>query len=319
MHKIKTYLYGNYWSSFKEFDKRIQDEFKIKYTYYKKAKQENKSTWNNRYKILENKISKLYSEYYHLNLREKNKYAYIFKEYQEKLQDIIVNFNIQEHNEFQKIFEVEQLKKKQLQEEEYLKQEKEKIYKDAIKKYGLKIYHYKNKKLTKEEVGFRYERYVGYKLESYGWNVAYHGIAKGKQDRGIDLIATRKNFALVVQCKNYASDHEVHENTVNQLLGSLEIFKKQHTSFTHIEAYLYTANNNLDDFAKEAVALHKITHVVLPYDKNYPLVKCNTNADTKEKIYHVPGNASYDKIKKSDYYCETPREAEILGYRAAVN
>jgi hypothetical protein len=318
-HKIKNYLYSNYWNTFKKFDEKIQKEFKEKYTYYKSANENHTRTLNHRYQTLKNKISKLYLEYYSLNLRDQNQFHPIFKKYQNELKELILDFNINEHNQFQKKLENEFFTAQQNQETEYIKRKKARDYDEAIQKYGQKIYQYKNKKLTKEDIGFRYERFVGYYLESYGWDIDYHGISKGKRDRGIDLIATRGKFALVVQCKNYANHHEVHENTINQLLGSLEIFKKRHPSFSNVQAYLYTSNNNLDDYAQEAVSLHKITHVVLAYDKNYPLVKCNTNSDTKEKIYHVPGNASYDKIKKCDCYCETPKEAERLGYRAAIN
>ena len=59
--------------------------------------------------------------------------------------------------------------------------------------------------------------------------------------------------------------------------------------------------------------------VSMPMDLGYPLVKCNVNRG--EKIYHLPFDQQYDRVKivaaKSEYYVGTAKEAEAKGFRRA--
>jgi hypothetical protein len=54
----------------------------------------------------------------------------------------------------------------------------------------------------------------------------------------------------------------------------------------------------------------------------YPLVKCNVAARSQEKIYHMPFDQQYDKIKiesnRGEAYAQTAAEAEKLGFRRAM-
>lgn len=184
--------------------------------------------------------------------------------------------------------------------------------------------NYKNKThISPEEAGLRYERYIGYLLEMQGYRVDYHGALKGKKDKGIDIIATLKNKAYIIQCKRYSNQHEVHENTINQLIGSLSTYKRKNSNYTDIRCFLYTTNNNLDKDAQETLELHfEIQHIVKPYDKDYPMVKCNIGKN-QEKIYHIPNDALYDRIKietkKGEFYCYSEQEAEKHGFRRSKN
>jgi hypothetical protein len=58
----------------------------------------------------------------------------------------------------------------------------------------------------------------------------------------------------------------------------------------------------------------------LHLDKSYPLIKCNING--KEKIYHLPFDQQYDRIKikfkDGECYVHTVAEAEKLGFRRAM-
>lgn len=55
--------------------------------------------------------------------------------------------------------------------------------------------------------------------------------------------------------------------------------------------------------------------------KNYPMIKCNINPTTKEKIYHLPFDQQYDKtiiIKNSgEFYAKDVKEAVSKGFRRA--
>lgn len=194
-----------------------------------------------------------------------------------------------------------------------------------IKKYGSELAKYISERgLSSEELGKRYERYIGYKFESMKYKVVYHGIKHGKEDRGIDLIAEAKDHVAIVQCKRRGQSSQIHENTITQLIGTLATYKKEHQNIKKsIECFLYTQNDNLDDAAKKTLLLHsdEITHMVEPYPfdvgKSYPLIKCNVG--DKDKIYHLPTDSQYDKIKieikKKEFFVETIEEAEKLGFR----
>jgi len=59
---------------------------------------------------------------------------------------------------------------------------------------------------------------------------------------------------------------------------------------------------------------------VIPYDNDYPLIKCNINDKTGDQIYHLPNVGMYDRIKielkKGELYVHEIEDAEALGFRA---
>ncbi|MDL0088496.1 restriction endonuclease [Campylobacter gastrosuis] len=172
-----------------------------------------------------------------------------------------------------------------------------------------------------EEIGARYERYIGYLYEISGYDVTYNGIIMGKKDDGIDIIAKKKNEMIIIQCKWYKEESEIHNNTIRQLNDNLNDYTQDNPN-KKVIARLYSVYDNLDEQAKAKIARTQIEHIILPYDNNYPKIKCNTNKDTNEKIYHLPGVGQYDRIKmhqKNKFYIKTISEAEKLGFRLSYN
>ena len=57
------------------------------------------------------------------------------------------------------------------------------------------------------------------------------------------------------------------------------------------------------------------------FDQNYPSIKCNIGRESNEKIYHLPFDQQYDRIKiekeRGELYCATVKEAEEAGFRRA--
>ena len=50
------------------------------------------------------------------------------------------------------------------------------------------------------------------------------------------------------------------------------------------------------------------------------MIKCNINTNTEERIYHLPFDQQYDKIKidkPGEFYAMTVKEAEEKGFRRA--
>lgn len=169
------------------------------------------------------------------------------------------------------------------------------------------------------EIGRDYERYIGYLFDMDGWNVEYHGIVEGLADLGRDLIATRADRIVIVQCKCWSSEKRIHEKHVFQLFGTVEAYKLDHGTNT-VQGLLVTSTE-LSDRAKRVA-----DHLKLPYWQNktlerYALIKCNVSHRDGTKIYHLPFDQQYDRTtideQRRECYVETVAEAEQLGFRRA--
>lgn len=86
--------------------------------------------------------------------------------------------------------------------------------------------------IKNEEKGINLELLTGRKFEELGYKVEYNGLEKGKLDAGIDLICTKENEILLLQCKNYSKPKSItHE----------------HIKIFHSNAMKYIKTNNLDE------------------------------------------------------------------------
>ena len=62
----------------------------------------------------------------------------------------------------------------------------------------------------------------------------------------------------------------------------------------------------------------RVEHIALQSD--YPMIKCNINRSTGERIYHLPFDQQYDRVRivgSHECYVRTVEEAEKLGFRRA--
>lgn len=194
-------------------------------------------------------------------------------------------------------------------------------------RYGndLARYIHPGHNLSSEELGKRYERYIGYLYEIEGYSVTYHGIRKGVEDEGVDIIAENKKEVAIVQCKRCGKDNKVRYKAISVLHSEVVSRAEKNKKDTH--GVLYTSNDNLDEMSQKKIIEKSIKHFIVPYPfdikQEYPLIKCNISGKNKEKIYHLPVDGSYDQIKieihKGEFYTHTPKEAEALGFRRAKN
>lgn len=188
------------------------------------------------------------------------------------------------------------------------------------------------------EIGKMYERYVGYLYELKSYKVEYVGIEKGFEDLGRDLICRNERETLVVQCKYWASYKEIREAHINQLYGTtvkhfIDEFKSRSEKLKNtlfpdllsrgevkIKPVFFTStqlSNTAEDFAN-ALGIQIIQKH--PFDQNYPMIKCNLNSQTGEKIYHLPIDQQYDNVlmqNEKRIYVKTVKEAMDLGCRRA--
>ena len=173
---------------------------------------------------------------------------------------------------------------------------------------------------SKWHVGIMYERYVGYIYEKEGYTVNYHGAKEGKRDMGRDLIASKGNLVVVIQCKYWSQFKSVFENEIFQFFGTVFQYKKQNKG-KRVRGIFYTTTKVSDlarDFAEELGIELKENFKM---DKTYPCIKCNVSGVNKTKIYHLPFDQQYDHVliepKKGEFYCKTAQEAEKNGFRRA--
>ena len=198
-------------------------------------------------------------------------------------------------------------------------------------KYQLALDRYKNRNKSNAEIGRDFERYVGYQYEKKGYFVEYRGIVDGFEDRGRDLLCHKGRTTLVIQCKYWSQKKEIHENHINQLFGTtVKYFLEKYPDATFVDFFkalqngminpVFITSTVLSETAKEFAASLNITVEENKTIGDYPLIKCNINKTSGEKIYHLPFDQQYDKVKingKGECYAMTIAEAEEKGFRRA--
>lgn len=166
---------------------------------------------------------------------------------------------------------------------------------------------------------------MGYLYEAQGWAVEYHGIVKGLEDLGRDLICTRGNDVHVVQVKCWSRDKQIHEKHIFQLFGTTQLYLMSQGNgdlFSPTVTPHFVTTTTLSTVAKQAANWLKIeVQELLTLDKSFPMIKCNVNQSSGERIYHLPFDQQYDRTKivpaLGERYVREAAEAEKLGFRRA--
>ncbi len=189
----------------------------------------------------------------------------------------------------------------------------------STEKYQLALERYFQRPKSNWEIGRCYERYLGYLYEKEGWDVTYFGATKKFEDMGRDLICKKPGKVHIVQAKCWSKDKIIHEKHLFQLFGttlSYELEMKTKETITPV----FVATTSLSDVASRAAMRLGIIVKNEPLSKEYPCIKCNISTSNNEKIYHLPFDQQYDKIKidrKDECYVATVAEAETKGFRRA--
>jgi hypothetical protein len=178
------------------------------------------------------------------------------------------------------------------------------------------------------EIGRDFERFIGYHLETEGYDVAYNGALKGFDDFGRDLIVTANaGKTHLIQCK-YRSKHKTTpESVVFQVLGSTISYYIERTGrvpsslpilYKSVQPYIISS-------APVAPRVRDIALTMgITIQDNWKMTNCRwLNAIsplTGERIYHLPMDQQYDRVKLSkpgECYVSTVAEAEAKGFRRA--
>lgn len=187
------------------------------------------------------------------------------------------------------------------------------------------------------EVGRDYERFVGQNFEREGYRVLYTGALEGREDMGRDVIASRQDEVIIVQCKYWSSEKTIHEKHIFQLYGTCVeylITKTNQAPKSRPVKFDTEVGNKLrivprlvtstcvSDKAKIMAKLLGVEIVEqFKLDPIYPIIKCNISKVTGEKIYHLPFDQQYDKtvidFENGEFYARSVDEAESSGFRRA--
>jgi len=168
------------------------------------------------------------------------------------------------------------------------------------------------------EIGRYYERYLGYLRETHGWTVTYHGALRGFEDLGRDLICTKDGTVEIVQVKCWSKSKVIHEKHLFQLFGTTIHYRLANPR-ARVTAVL-TTTTSLSEVAVEVARALGIRVESVPLPDSYPMIRCNINPSTREKIYHLPFDQQYNRTQVSrpgECYVATVKEAEHRGFRRA--
>lgn len=169
-------------------------------------------------------------------------------------------------------------------------------------------------------LGRIYERYVGYLYEQQGYDVGYTGIFYGYEDLGRDLVCSKGNEIIIIQCKNWSQFKTIYEKHIFQFFGTIFQYRDQNQS-KKVNGIFYTTTELSELARRFAHELRIELKEKFKMPKSYPCIKCNISRRNGEKIYHLPFDQQYDRTiieeERNECYVETVAEAEKLGYRRA--
>lgn len=190
---------------------------------------------------------------------------------------------------------------------------------EAGQRNQLALDRYWGRTKSKVEIGRLFERFIGYLYESEGWHVEYHGAIKGFDDFGRDLICTRNGSTEIVQCKCWSHAKLIREKHVMQLFGTTVLYGLSAETAQPEPVLVCTT-----ELSPEAAAVAKLlkVRVVRRELERYPMIKCNLNPATGQRIYHLPFDQQYDRVvignQPGEFYAATVAEAETAGFRRAL-
>ena len=177
-----------------------------------------------------------------------------------------------------------------------------------------------SRRKSKWQIGRDYELFCGYNFEQKGYAVDYFGSYNGLEDLGRDLIVSKGEKIIIVQCKYWSKTKVIHENHVMQLYGSVIEYNLENKR--NAKGLLIT-NTELSEKAKEFAKVLDISYKENIALGEFPRIKCNIGVGEfgeRTKIYHLPFDQQYDVTKVNgadEFMAMSVLEAENAGFRRA--
>lgn len=168
----------------------------------------------------------------------------------------------QKRRDNQRIIEQARKYQEEKQRVEALKKEEE-IYNQVFEKnLGIKKQSNGWKKFTaeewkewnkrKKEIGDLYEAFIAEHYRSLGYDVIERGKNLGVKDKGIDLIATKDEELLLIQCKNWAINNKIEKKHLSEFVGDVTVYleKYQNLNYEKLRRIYVMSNQSLHGSAK---------------------------------------------------------------------
>ncbi len=206
-----------------------------------------------------------------------------------------------------------------------------------IERNQLALDRYKSRVKTNWEVGRDFESFIGHGYSKEGYSVEYVGILRGLEDLGRDLICRKNGTTLIVQCKRWRHDVQIHEKHINQLVGTTIEYALRNGGTLKLGRFMISSRDQLlenntiipvfvttaslsetaKEFAKSlGVHVREIESV-----GDFPMIKCNVSNVNQTKIYHLPFDQQYNRTiiepHRGEFYASTVKEAIDAGFRRA--
>ncbi len=175
---------------------------------------------------------------------------------------------------------------------------------------------------SKWQIGRDYELYIGFVYQNKGYSVDYIGSYAKFEDLGRDLICKKGDITLIIQCKYWSKEKQIHEKHINQLYGTTLAYAITHNlPIEKVKSVLIT-NITLSPMAIQFAKMLGVEYKENCEMRNFPRIKCNINHDEwgTTKIYHLPMDQQYDRVQiknKGEFFAYTVEEAENAGFRRA--
>lgn len=192
---------------------------------------------------------------------------------------------------------------------------------DINKRAQQELNAYLAQNLSTDEIGRFYERYIGHKYETAGYDVAYHGALNGYEDMGRDLIVTAVDETLIIQTKCWSKSKSIPVKYIFELYGTSSHYHKTAKRKNRLtKPVLYTTAQYSESVRRIAWELG-VQLKTVPLDRSYPMIKCKISEDGTMS-YYLPFDSEYDKIKmdlhRDDRFAKTVQEAVEYGFRRAA-
>jgi HJR/Mrr/RecB family endonuclease len=159
--------------------------------------------------------------------------------------------------------ENESLKQKVLELEEYEKKIKKITFEENRKE------RFKNHLRTASNKGKEFEEFVAGHFKLDGYEIRLNGIKEGKKDKGIDIICTKDEELILIQCKNWKEDskYKINHEKLKAFVGCCTEYVNEHKLFDkNVKLKFITSNYILDESGKKFLQESKtLQYEILKY------------------------------------------------------
>lgn len=190
-------------------------------------------------------------------------------------------------------------------------------------KNQLALDRYIKSRKTNWQIGRDYELSVAYEYMQKGYQVDTFGSYMGLEDLGRDLIVKKAGLTLIIQCKYWSKQKQIHEKHIYQLYGTAVGYSIENDIPVNSLRPIFVTNTALSPMAKEVSEYLGVKFVEHHEMTDFPRIKCNIGKDEFgciTRIFHLPMDMQYDSTKiinPGEFYAFTVDEAVKAGFRRA--